>query len=159
MKSPPVRNAPKPSRILLVDDNQHGIAARRSVLQELGYQVIPANSANEALSHAEQEKFDLVITDYKMPKMDGLALIYELRQRGFQKPIILLTGFADTLGLRESNTGADAVIQKSANEIAHLVRSTKRLLERYKQPRALKKPAASQLSRKSTHWKNAVSES
>lgn len=158
MKSAPVLSAAKSSLILLVDDNQHGIAARRSILQELGYQVVSASSGSEALSHAEQEKFDLVITDYKMPKMDGLALIAELRERGFKKPIILLTGFADTLGLRETNTGADAVIQKSSNEISHLVRSTKRLLERHKEPKVLKKPVASQASRKATRWKNASTE-
>lgn len=74
--------------------------------------------------------------------MDGLELIANLRKGEFRNPIILLTGFAESLGLREESTGANAVIQKSANEVTHLVRSIKRLLAT---PR---KPAASQRTTK-----------
>ena len=120
--------------ILLVDDNTDGILARRSVLQELGYKVVPADCGSEALKLAEMESFDLVITDYKMSPIDGLELIRQLRQSGYQKPIILLTGFAENLGLRPESTGADVVIQKSANEIVTLVRHTKRLLNLPRKP-------------------------
>ncbi len=142
MRIAPSYRAQSPALILLVDDNQDGIVARRSVLEELGYNVVPACSGLDALLHVEQQSFDLIITDYKMMPMDGLELISNLRQRDFRKPIILLSGFADSLGLREETTGANAVIQKSANEILQLVRSTKRLL---KTP---KKPMASQRSTK-----------
>jgi len=124
--------------ILLVDDNADGILARRSVLQELGYTVVSACSGHEALKLAATEKFDLVITDYKMSPVDGLELIRRLRDSQFKQPIILLTGFADNLGLRPDTTGADVVIQKSSNEVVTLVRHTKRLINT---PR---KPAASQ---------------
>jgi len=127
----------RPATILLVDDNHDGVLARRSVLEELGYHVVSAPCGSEALARIQERDFDLVITDYKMSPMNGLALIAELRQRNFSKPIILLSGFADTIGLRAESTGADVVIQKSANEIATLVRQTNRLLNP-------KKPAASQ---------------
>jgi CheY-like chemotaxis protein len=90
--------------------------------------------------HAERSP-DLIITDYRMSPMDGLELIALLRKRGFLNPIILLSGFAETLGMHSENTGADVVIQKSANEVANLVRHTKRLL-------MPKKPAGSQGTRK-----------
>jgi CheY-like chemotaxis protein len=124
--------------ILLVDDNADGILARRCVLQELGYTVVPAGCGSEALKLAKQEAFDLIITDYRMSPINGVELIKGLRENNYRNPIILLTGFADNLGLRPESTGADVVIQKSANEIATLVRQTKRLLH---PPR---KPAASQ---------------
>jgi CheY-like chemotaxis protein len=114
--------------ILLVDDNRDGVIARRAVLQELGYRIVAATCGSDALKLTEKEEFDLVITDYKMEPMNGMELIASLRQRNFKRPIILLTGFADALGLRPESTGADAVIQKSANEISTLVRQTKRLL-------------------------------
>jgi CheY-like chemotaxis protein len=98
----------------------------------------------DALSLHEQRNPDLVITDYRMSPMDGLELISKLRQRGFDNPIILLSGFAETLGMRSENTGADVVIQKSSNEVANLVRHTKRLLN----PR---KPAGSQGPSKRSH--------
>ena|ERR1700761_5815380 len=130
--------------ILLVDDNHDGVLARRSVLEELGYQVVAASCGIEALKRTEEQKFDLVVTDYKMAPMDGLELISELRTRKFTNPIILLSGFAESIGLRAETTGADIVIQKSANEISTLVRQTTRLLNP-------KKPAGTQRSSSAPH--------
>jgi CheY-like chemotaxis protein len=126
--------------ILLVDDNKMGIAARKAVLEELGYSVTTASSGPEALARFEEQTFDLVVTDYKMPRMNGTELIAELRKRSPAVPVILLSGFADTLGLDENNTGANAVIQKSANEVVLMVRAVRRLLGE----RPQKKPASSQ---------------
>jgi CheY-like chemotaxis protein len=141
MRSAPSYRAEAPALILLVDDNRDGVLARRSVLEELGYKVVPACCGSDALKLVEQQNFDLVITDYKMSPVDGMQLIAHLRERNFSNPIILLTGFADSLGLTPKSTGADVVIQKSANEIANLLRHTKRLLN---PPR---KPASSQASK------------
>ena len=127
--------------ILLVDDNGDGILARRTVLEELGYKVVSAGCGSDALQKVEKQNFDLVITDFKMSPMNGLELIAKLRELSFLKPIILLTGFAESLGLKPETTGADVVIQKSANEVATLVRHTKRLVQ------APKKPARSHQSR------------
>jgi CheY-like chemotaxis protein len=138
MRSASSLRAAAHATILLVDDNADGILARRCVLQELGYTVVPARCGSEALELAEQENFDLIITDYRMSPVNGVELIKQLKESNYKNPIILLTGFADNLGLRPETTGADVVIQKSANEIAALVRHTKRLLHT---PR---KPAASQ---------------
>lgn len=111
-----------------MDDNCDGILARRSILEELGYQVVTACCGSDALQIADERPFGLVITDYKMSPMDGLELISNLRGRNIRTPIILLTGFAESLGLRSGNTGADVVIQKSSNEVANLMRHTKRLV-------------------------------
>lgn len=134
MRSAPSYRADAPAVILLVDDNRDGVLARRSLLEELGYQVVSAGCGSDALDLVEKQKFDLVITDYRMSPIDGLELIAKLRERDFQSPIILLTGFADALGLRADSTGADVVLQKSANEVATLLRHTKRLLSPPKKP-------------------------
>ena len=126
--------ASTPALILLVDDNRDGVMARRSVLEELGYRVVTACCGSDALRSVEESTFDLVITDYRMSPIDGLELIAKLRKKDFHSPIILLTGFAESLGLRPENTGADVVIMKSANEVANLVRHTKRLLNPKKPP-------------------------
>lgn len=136
MRSAASSSVPTPALILLVNDKHDGVVARRSVLEELGYKVVCACCGADALEFAGQQNFDLVITDYKMKPMDGIELIAEMRRRGFQKPAILLTGFAESLTLHKEQTGADTVIQKSANEISALVRHTKRLL-------TPKKPAGS----------------
>ena len=120
------------SRILLVDDNANGLSARRCVLEELGHKITTATSGTEALEHLAAHRFDLMVTDYRMPKMNGVELIERARKQAPEMAVILLSGFVDGLGLSESNTGADIVIQKSNNEVAHLVRSVGRLLRRKK---------------------------
>jgi hypothetical protein len=55
-------------------------------------------------------------------------------------PIVLLSGFSEALGLAEASTGADVVLQKSANEVTHLIRAVNRLLRR----KVTKKPPSSQ---------------
>src|SRR5579862_5342787 len=100
------------ARILLVDDNANGLKARRSVLEELGHKIMTASSGVDALEQFGSSKFDLVVTDYKMPKMDGLELIKNLRKDFPYLPIVLISGYVDALGLNEDSTGADAVIQK-----------------------------------------------
>lgn len=128
MRSVPSSRTQHPGTILLVDDNRDGVMARRCVLEELGHKVISAGCGSDALQAVEEQNFDLIVTDYKMSPMDGLQLIAVLRDRNFRKPIILLTGFADSLGLNPERTGADVVIQKNSNEVATLLRHTKRLL-------------------------------
>jgi two-component system response regulator HydG len=123
--------------ILLVDDNVSGSSARKTVLEELGHKIHVASSGADALEQFSQHKYDLVVTDYKMPRMDGLELIGRLRKQTPDIPIVLISGFVDTLGLNEATTGADSVIQKSANEVTHLVRAVNRLLRK----KASKKPA------------------
>jgi CheY-like chemotaxis protein len=129
-----------PGNILLVDDNKLGLCARKCVLEELGHTIATAANGVDALELLANQKFDLVVTDYKMPRMDGLELIAGLRKTQPALPVILISGFVDSLGLSEENTGADVVIQKSANEVSHLVRSVARLLRK----KPVKKPAGSE---------------
>lgn len=142
MANTPSQNAR--GRILLVDDNSLGLAARRSVLEELGHKVQTSGSPIDALELCGKQRFDVVVTDYKMPKMDGIEFIGCLRKLSPTSSVILISGFSDTLGLNETNTGADVVIQKSNHEVTHLVRSVSRLLRGQQHP--TKKPAASQTS-------------
>jgi CheY-like chemotaxis protein len=136
----PVRKTPVKklaARILMVDDNVHGLTARKTVLEEQGHKVTTVTNASDALLQFTSEAFDLVITDFKMPKMNGPEFIARLRQHRAEVPVILLSGFVDTLGLTEHSTGANALIQKSANEVPHLTRAVTRLLTR----RVPRKPA------------------
>jgi CheY-like chemotaxis protein len=129
----------KIAEILLVDDNRQGLIARKSLLQELGYHITTAVNGEEAWELFSTQNFDVVVTDYKMPRMDGVELIKRIRQEHAGTRIILLSGFVEPLGLTEQSTGADVVIVKSAGEVGQLTRSVKRLVN---QPPA-RKPAAS----------------
>ena len=125
--------------ILLVDDNPDGLLVRRALLEELGYTVEVAENGEKGLALFLASNFDVVVTDYRMPKMNGVEMIARIRQRDAHARIVLLSGFVEPLGLTEENTGADSVIAKSANEPGHLVRAVKRLLNAGK-----RKPPSSQ---------------
>jgi CheY-like chemotaxis protein len=116
--------------ILLVDDNRDGLLVRRSLLEEVGYRVQIATNGEEGLKLFETSPFDVVVTDYRMPRMDGGELIQRIRQLKPNTRIILLSGFVDPLGLTEQVTGADVVIAKSSHEPVHLLSWVKRLINR-----------------------------
>ena len=116
--------------ILMVDDNEHGLIARKNVLKSEGFEALTARNAEAALELLRDLHVDLVVTDYKMTGMNGLAFIAHLRERSPGTPVILLSGFVEPLGLDELSTGADAVLPKCANEAALLVRTVHRLLRR-----------------------------
>jgi CheY-like chemotaxis protein len=136
MTIPPAGN----HKVLLVDDNRDGLIARGSLLEEIGYTVVTADTAEAGLALWESGHFDVVITDYRMPAMNGVELIRCLRAHNPNARVILLSGFVEPLGLTEENTGADAVIPKSANEVAHLLRAVKRLVN----GKPLRKPPSRQ---------------
>ncbi len=117
-----------------MDDNRSGLLARRAVLEELGYGTDGAPDGGTALEMFEKKHYDLVVTDFRMPDMDGIELISRLRAQRPQLPVILISGFVDVLGLDEQTTGANTVIMKSANEVQHLIRSAGRLLKLPRKP-------------------------
>jgi CheY-like chemotaxis protein len=140
-----VSAAARPLQILVVDDNKNGLLCRTAVIRELGYEVTAANSAEEALELFASSTFHLVVTDYRMPRMNGAQLIAKIRETHPSIPIILVSGLVDALGLDEKSTGADIVIAKNNTEVAHMTRSLNRLLKRKtpkKPPRAQDSPRA-----------------
>ena len=120
----------QPSRILLIDDNKHGLVARRNVLEDLGYAVETAKSGRSGLAKFDREPFDLVVTDYRMPEVSGLEVLQEIRRRNKRVPVVILSGYAEKLGLTEKSTGADAVLAKGPREAQDLVRVVARLLKK-----------------------------
>jgi CheY-like chemotaxis protein len=132
--------------ILLVDDNRNGLIVRKLLLEEQGYHVVTATDGAEAFELYQATLFDVVVTDYRMPRMNGIELIRGIREQNPEARIILLSGVVEPLGLTEENTGADAVIAKTSNEPSHLMRWVKRLLNRT----ALRKPARSQKTDRQT---------
>src|SRR5580704_13872216 len=135
-----MKNLPAPiPNVLLVDDNSDGLLVRRSLLEEIGCTVEVAHNGEEGLQLFRSSNFDVVVTDYRMPRMNGVEMIALIRQTNPNARIVPLSGFVEPLGLTEENTGADSVVSKSANEPGHLTRAVKRLLNAGK-----RKPASSQ---------------
>ncbi|MDF1591660.1 MAG: response regulator [Desulfobacterales bacterium] len=100
-------------RILLADDNK----AIRNVVSEflefIGYEVALAINGIEALAVFLDRTFDLVLTDFEMPAMDGLTLAGHIKERSPRTPVILLTGSDSEAVLEKVKRGSvDSVIFK-----------------------------------------------
>ncbi len=99
-------------RILLVDDEHSVQTLLAYPLRKDGYEVVPAFDGREALDRFAEQRFDLVVLDLMLPKLDGLEVCRRLRGRS-QVPIIILTAKDDegdkVLGLE---IGADDYITK-----------------------------------------------
>ena len=122
----------------MIDDNRHGLVARRSVLEQQGHKVTTATNGQDGLERFQEETFDLVVTDYRMPGMTGQQLIKKIRQEKPKIPVVLLSGYVEALGLEAGATGADIVLSKGPGEVQALLRAIARLHRRIP-----KKPMAS----------------
>ncbi len=79
--------------ILVVDDEINYLTVMEALLGEVGYEVLTAPSAPEALKVASASDLDLVLTDMKMPKMSGIELLDELHRLYQELPVIIMTAF------------------------------------------------------------------
>jgi len=110
-ETPDVFNAPASDgdgeHILVVDDEELLRKFASSVLRKSGYKVTTCPLASEAVAvfSNNPEGFDLVVTDYTMPRMNGVELTLELHRIRPEIPVILMTGFSENLtddGVREA---------------------------------------------------------
>jgi DNA-binding response OmpR family regulator len=80
------------ARILIVDDQATIRLTLGALLKRAGYEVTPAENGPEAIGLLEQQRFDLMLVDLKMPEMDGMQVVAAARQRQSDLAIIVLTG-------------------------------------------------------------------
>ena len=80
-------------RILVVDDEPKMRRVLEIMLQKMGHEVVSAGNGVEALQCIEKGAVDLVITDLRMPEMDGIELLTELRARETLTPVIVITAY------------------------------------------------------------------
>ncbi|HEY2734244.1 MAG TPA: EAL domain-containing protein [Polyangiales bacterium] len=84
------------ARVLVVDDEERVRSVMVRMLSALGYNVFAANDGAEALRVLEVESIDLVVTDLSMPKVDGMTVLREVRERHQELPVVLVTGVPTT---------------------------------------------------------------
>ena len=101
------------ARILIAEDEPDMVTGLRDNLQFEGYEVYEATDGEQALSIAKAERPDLILLDIMMPKIDGFEVCRQLREAGFQVPIIMLTARSQEADVvRALELGADDYITK-----------------------------------------------
>ena len=85
------------STILVIDDEPSIVRGLSRLLHQEGYQVATASNGCEALAQLQRQRYDVILTDLRMPKLDGCAFYAQLRQRwpALSQRVIFLTGVSD----------------------------------------------------------------
>ena len=100
-------------RVCFVDDEADIRDAVEMTLSSQGYAVRSFADGQECLAHLEQQDCDLLITDIRMPSMDGMTLLSLVRQRRPDLPVILVTGVGDIpMAVRAMKMGASDFLEK-----------------------------------------------
>lgn len=100
-------------KILVVDDEEGARELFQTVLTEEGYSVALAKNGEEALALFKEDSFDLVLTDIKMPIMDGLQLLQEIRKLGSNTDVVMVTAYGEVeTYLKAMSLGAAEYINK-----------------------------------------------
>ena len=120
----------EPIRILLVDDEEHIRLLFKEELEEEGYLIDLASNGLEAIEKVRGERFDLVVLDIKMPGMDGIQALSEIKKLDKDQPVILCSAYGE-FKQDFSSWVSDAYVVKSA-DTRELKDAIKRIVE---QPR------------------------
>ena len=120
----------KKAEILLVDDEVVFTTNMSRLLSSRGYQVTAVNNGEEAIRALKEKPFDVMVLDLKMPGMDGIATMHEVRKLGLFTEVLILTGHGsiDT-ALEAIQLGAYDYVTKPC-EISELVSKIEAAFER-----------------------------
>jgi len=119
-------------RILLVEDDIYLCEAEKKMLEELGYTVTAMASSVEAFEIFQKlpERFNIIVSDYAMPRMTGLQLIRKIRHLRPEIPVIICTGYNKVPPLQKASAlGIGEVILKPI-ELGDIANSIRRLLDK-----------------------------
>jgi DNA-binding NtrC family response regulator len=120
-------------RVLVVDDDERIRTMVASYLEEEGYETVAAGDGDTALEYLATSKFDLVLSDVRMPGLDGISLVRMVQDLDPDLPVILVTGESvfDTAVQAVQHGAADYIVKPfSLQELDQAVRRT---LERCRQ--------------------------
>jgi two-component system response regulator GlrR len=100
--------------VLLVDDDSNVLYALSIRLVSAGYKVYGATNGLEALEQMEKNSVDVVLTDYRIPEMDGFEFLSVCRVRWPGIPVVILSGEQDDLAHKALERGASAWVRKGS---------------------------------------------
>ena len=84
------------TKLLIVDDEETICQGCRRILGREGFRVQTSTDASEGLSLAREWRYDAILLDIRMPDMDGIEFLEELRKTDSEVPVIIITGYPST---------------------------------------------------------------
>jgi DNA-binding NtrC family response regulator len=115
--------------ILVVDDEENARDGLSKILTKEGYKIDVASDGKEAIDSIRKNRFDLVITDMRMPQMDGFEVLREIRKMDDNIGVIMITAFGEVDSYFEAmNLGAFEYINKPV-KVDELKRVIAKVLE------------------------------
>jgi DNA-binding NtrC family response regulator len=99
-------------RVLVVDDEEEVVEILAEFLMEEGFEVVGSRSAEEALAIFRKDDVDLVVTDVRMPGIDGVEMAKEMRERKPDIPIIFVSAYVDFSELKGMIEGSFSFFHK-----------------------------------------------
>lgn len=100
-------------RVLVVDDDPAILALCHKILEGDGYKVVDAKRGEDALERLENESFDLLLTDIRLPGLSGLEVIQRLRDRDTELTVVTMTGYSNMeMAIQALSLGVDEFIVK-----------------------------------------------
>ncbi len=118
------------TKILVVDDEKGMCESLQTLLSKVGYEVTTVEKGEEALTKIKRDNFDLVITDIKMPRVDGLDILKAARKKDEDALVILMTAYASLeSAISAINQGAYDYLMKPI-EFPELKLTIQRALEK-----------------------------
>jgi DNA-binding NtrC family response regulator len=97
------KGAKMPSKKIVIVDDDESIRKTFFLILSGKYRVYLAGDAEEALARFRDAPVDLIIADYKLPRMGGIELVREFRRAGYSGEVILVSAFPDLIRLDELN--------------------------------------------------------
>jgi CheY-like chemotaxis protein len=102
-----------PKKVLVVDDVPDLARVLETMLRKLGHTVEVSSDGKDALTRYKPGKFDLVITDYSMPRMNGVELAEILKRRSAEQRILMVTAYTFTIAAYDGRPlPVDAILRK-----------------------------------------------
>jgi len=124
--------------ILLADDDEKTRKRLAKVLEHESWRVIQAGNGREAVNVFEREKIDIAILDIRMPEMDGLAALHEMRSASDDFEAIILTGYGDEASAIQALRDGAMNFLKKPVDIDQLILAAQKALEKLHSARSLK---------------------
>jgi DNA-binding NtrC family response regulator len=119
--------------ILIVDDESDSLGSLYDLLHNEGYRVLPASNSMDALDYTARKNPKIVISDLRMPGLDGIELLERIKQIAPKTRVLLLTAHGDW-GLYQDvlRKGADGMLLKPSNN-HEILRAVRNALEEVEQ--------------------------